>query len=240
MTTSHTAIRNWHPIEEAIIEHIDRYGLSTAIAAHAAGVKGLQSPMIAAQRLEALVRHGDLQHQPMPLPVTAYALSPRSRSRLGRSVDSRSGTAPSTRVLTERYAVLAFCCLQANQRIKLTPVELQQRFADLYRPGRAHRYYFTREGKRPRLGFLRVDSGSFGRWDRIAASFADDLRHHLSMALVRRLLDEQSFELTLITALPIKAQRIEQLMAQYRSVLPAPVRIVAIPELVNFIRPAPD
>lgn len=240
MTTSHTAIRNWHPIEEAIIEHIDRYGLSTVIAAHAAGVKGMNSPVIAAQRLEALMRRGDLQHQPLPLPVTAYALSPRSRSRLGRSEDSRSSTAPSTRVLTERYAVLAFCCLQAQQRMKLTPQELQQRFADLYRPGRAHRYYFTREGERPRLGFLRVDSGSFGRWDRIAASFADDLRHHLSMALVRRLLDEQSFELTLITALPIKAQRIEQLMAQYRSVLPAPVRIVAIPELVNFIRPAPD
>lgn len=240
MTASPATIRNWHPIEEAIIEHIDRYGLSTAAAAHAAGVKGMDSPLIAAQRLEALVRRGDLQCQPLPVPEKGYSLSPKSLMRLGRKVDSRYGSATSSRLLTERYAVLAFCCLQAQQRIKLTPAELQLRFADLYRPGRAHRYYFTREGKRPRLGFLRIDSGSFGRWDRIAASFADDLRHHLSIALVRSLLDDDSFELTLITALPVKARRIEQLMAQYQSALPTPVRVVAIPELVNFIRPAPD
>lgn len=240
MNTTPTTLRNWHPIEEAIIEHVDRYGMTTPAAASAAGVKGMDSIEIAEQRLQALTRRGDLIAQILPVASTAYMLSPSSHERLGRANADRFRKPPSVRLVSERFAFLAFCCLQDRRRTKLTPAELQQRFADLYRHGSAHHYYCTRETDQPRLGFLRIDAGNFGRWDRIVAKVSEDLHDHLRFPLVRSLLAEDAFEVTVITSLSMKAQRIEDVMEERRDVFPVPLRCLALPELVNFIRPAPD
>jgi hypothetical protein len=110
----------------------------------------------------------------------------------------------------------------------------------LYRPARADHYYLTHEYTTPCLGFLRIDCGNVGRWDRIIAKASDDLRTHLSIPLVRTLLDAQAFELTIITPLPQKARHIQAAMEERRGALPVPVRCVAMPELINLIRPSPD
>ncbi len=240
METNRPSSRDWHPIEEAIVEHIDRYGLTTPAAAHAAGVKGMNTLAIAEERLNALVRRGDLIAEPLPSTATGFVLSPVAQQRRGREITDRSGKPLSQRMVVERFAFLSFCCLHENRRTKLTHAELRERFADLYRPGSAHHYYVTTEDETPRLGFLRVDIGSYGRWDRIIAKVSEDLRHHLSHALVRTLLEQQAFELTLITPLPEKARRVQEAMAALQNVFPIPVRSIAVPELVNFIRPAPD
>lgn len=240
MSNTKNSLRDWHPIEEAIIEHIDRYGMTTPEAACVAGVKGMNDPQVAEARLQALTRRGDLVIQTLPGNCITYTLSLQSRNRLGQQAAERLSRPPSLRLLAERFAFLTFSCLQDQRRSKLTPVELKERFADLYRHGSAHHFYLTREFGPPRLGFLRIDVGSYGRWDRIVAKASDDLRTHLSMALVRKLLDEDAFELTVITALPTKAQRIKEALAERRDALPVPTRCIAMPELVNFIRPAPD
>jgi hypothetical protein len=54
------------------------------------------------------------------------------------------------------------------------------------------------------------------------------------------LLDAQAFELTLITPLSQKAHHVQIAMEERRGVLPVPVRCIAMPELINLIRPSPD
>jgi hypothetical protein len=240
MNNAQDSLRNWHPIEEAIIEHVDRYGITTPKAAWAAGVRGMNNLQVAEARLHALTRRGDLVTLSLPGNCVTYTLSLQSRQRLGQQAAERLSRPPSLRLLAERFAFLTFSCLQDQRRSKLTPVELKERFADLYRHGSAHHFYLTREFGPPRLGFLRIDVGSYGRWDRIIAKASGDLRTHLSMTLVRKLIDEGAFELTVLTALPTKAQKIEQALTERRDALPVPTRCIAIPELVNFIRPAPD
>jgi hypothetical protein len=144
------------------------------------------------------------------------------------------------RATITRYAFLAFCCLQGATRLKLTREDQQQRFAELYRPARAEHYYLTHEYAKPCLGFLRIDCGNVGRWDRIIAKVSDDLRSHLSLPFVRTLLDSQAFELTIITPLSQKARHIQTAMNDRRGALPVPVRCLAMPELINLIRPSPD
>lgn len=240
MTNIPTEAREWHPIELAIIRHIDRYGLTTPDAACAAGIRGMTSVDVAEQRLKALVRRGDLIRKPLAVGMKQFVLSQRSLTKLGNASANAQAKPDSMRATITRYAFLAFCCLQGTARLKLTREDLQQRFADLYRPARADHYYLTHEYTTPCLGFLRIDCGNVGRWDRIIAKASDDLRTHLSIPLVRTLLDAQAFELTIITPLPQKAGHIQAAMEERRGALPVPVRCVAMPELINLIRPSPD
>ncbi len=233
-------MRTWHPIELAIIGHIERYGLTTPEAAYAAGIRGMTSVKVATQRLKALVRQGDLIQQPLAVGMKQFVLSQQARSKLGRTDATREGKLDSMRTIITRYAFLAFCCLQETSRLKLTRQELQQRFSDLYRPGTMDHYYLTHEYATPCLGLLRIDCGNVGRWDRIVAKVSDDLRTHLSLPIVRSLLEAQSFELTIITPLPQKARHVQTEMDKRRGALPVPVRCVAMPELINLIRPSPD
>jgi hypothetical protein len=101
-------------------------------------------------------------------------------------------------------------------------------------------YYLSNSGATPRLGFLRVDVGHHGRWDRIIAKVSDDIRWHLSLPVITELLRNDAFEISVITALPDQAHRIHEALSLQQEVLPIPVHCVAMPELVNLIRPAPD
>lgn len=236
----HTESRKWHPIELAIIRHIHRYGLTTPEAACAAGIRGMSSGEVAEQRLKALVRRGDLIRKPLAVGMKQFVLSQQGLAKLGHTTDSGRDKPDSMRTTITRYAFLAFCCLQGTPRLKLNHEDLQQRFPDLYRPASADHYYLTHEYATPCLGFLRIDCGNVGRWDRIVAKVSDDLRNHLSLPIVRTLLDSQSFELTIITPLPQKACQVQAEMDKRQAALPVPVRCVAMPELINLIRPSPD
>jgi hypothetical protein len=240
MNSLQQASRNWHPIETAIIQHVERYGITTPEAAQAAEVKGMTTVPIARQRLSALVKRGELASRPLAANSTCYLLSPAARKRLGHPVTERSGRPLSPRAIAERFAFLAFCCLREKPRTKLTAAEIKTRFTDLYRPGADSHYYVATEDDHPRLGFLRVDFGNHGRWDRIVAKVSDDLRKLFSIPLIRALLEQQAFEVTIVTSLPAKARRVEAAMADRRDVFPVPVFGVPVPELINLIRPAPD
>lgn len=231
--------REWHPIELAIIRHIDRYGLTTPEAAYAAGIRGMTSVDIAEQRLNALVRRGDLIRRPLAVGIEHFVLAEQSLAKLGHAPAIAQAKPDSMRATISRYAFLMFCCLQGTARLKLTREDLQQRFTDLYRRARADHYYLTHEYANPCLGFLRIDCGNVGRWDRIIAKASDDLRTHLSIPLVRTLIDARAFELTIITPLPRKARHIQAAMDERRGAFPVPVRCVAMPELINLIRPSP-
>lgn len=232
--------RTWHPIEEAIIRHIDRYGLTTPQAAYAAEIKGMTTVEIAMQRLMALVKSGELVCQPLTPHMRCFVLSSMALERLGRPVEPHGIQPLSAKTIAEQFAFLSFCHLREAQHMKLTHQELQSRFADLYRPGNARHYYVTTGTGQPRLGFLRIDTAGFGRWDRIIAKASRDLRSLLQFHTIRQLLEQQAFEMTIITSLPQKAHRIDEEMESRRRVFTVPVNCLAMPEMIDLIRPVPD
>lgn len=238
MNNSQSTERKWHPIEHAIMLHIDRYGMTTPAAAVGAGVRGMTTELIALKRLEALVRRQHIIKHALAPGNTCYSLSEVARTRLGRNPAMREKP-PSPRLLFERFAFLSFCCLSHQKSTKLTHAEMSQRFPDLYRPAMAHHYYVSTDHRHSRLGFLRVDGGNSGRWDRVASKLAQDVHHHLNFDLVRTLLEQDAFEFTVVTPLAEKAISIQEAMMQRRDAFPVPVHCVSMPELVNLIRPSP-
>jgi len=229
-----------HPIEAAIIAHIARYGVTTAEALLAVEMKGVQEIKQAEERLRAMVRKGDLvEHRQLPdepcftfssqAHMEAKACGFPSALRI-RSLDS----------LARAYALLAFCCLGPQQRKLLTTTELAAHVSGLRQPAQRRSYYLSREDNQLRLGFIRVDAGGHGRWDRIAHKACDDMRKHLAIASLRPLIDKHEFEICVLTALPDKTKKIETLLAEQQKQLPVAYRVVSVPQLINFLRPRPD
>ena len=110
----------------------------------------------------------------------------------------------------KNYAMLAFCCLGTRRRQRLSPADFNRCFPDLSRPGLPMNYYVDTSQSKPRLGFVRVDAGGRGRWDRVLAKCQNDAEAHYADSGFRQFIDCQAFEITLITALPQKARRLAE------------------------------
>jgi hypothetical protein len=98
-------------------------------------------------------------------------------------------------------------------------------------------YYVDTSHSQPRLGFVRVDAGGRGRWDRVLAKCRSDLEAHCTVSGFRKFIDRQAFEITLITALPQKARRLAESMSSLRDARVSMIKVVAMPELLNLIAP---
>ena len=233
--------RPWHPIELAILEHFQRYELLSPEDAVLAGIKGMTSAEVAAHRLAAMEKRRLIQKAPLNTRSTCYLLSPGAISPSeDADVDGKGrNRLLSAQSLLRRYAMLKFCLQGAPQRRKLTPEEFQSRLADMYRAAHAHHYYVTLDDLQPRIGFLRVDLGGRGRWDRIVAKARGDMHRHLQLPLVQQLLAKQAFEVAVVTSTQEKARRIHEALQAKLTELPVPAHCEAIPELGDVIRPSP-
>jgi hypothetical protein len=232
--------RPWHPIEAAIVAHVARYGVTTAAALFALGLKGVKDHEQACERLSALVRKGDLVRHQVAADEACFSLSTAAVARtkeLGVQAPVEVRSADS---LTRAYALLAACCLQQEKRKLLTNTELTAHFPDLRSDSQLTRYYLSREAEQIRLGFVRIDRGGRGRWDRIVRKACDDMRKHLSVLSLRPMIGKQQFEICIVTALPCKAKKIDALLREQQKLLNVPYRVISIPRLINFIRPPPD
>ncbi len=229
-----------HPIEVAIIAHIARYGVTTAAALVAVEMKGVQDLKQAQDRLCAMVRKGGLvEHRQLP-GEPCFTLSSQAHMEVKVSGFPSALRIRSLDSLARAYALLAFCCLEPQQRKLLTTTELAAHVSGLGQPAQRRSYYLSREDNQLRLGFIRVDAGGHGRWDRIAHKACDDMRKHLAMASLCPLIDKHEFEICVITALPDKAKNIDALLSEHQKQLPVACRVVSIPHLINFLRPRPD
>jgi len=232
--------RPWHPIEAAIVTHVARYGIATGAALFAAGMKGVQDTKQASDRLSALVRRGDLVRHLLPTGDDGFTLSPvgsEKTKRLGFESPIEVQTPDS---LMRAYALMSVCCHQDEQKKLLTPAELTKIFPGLEQRSQQASYYLVREAGQVKLGFVRIDRGGRGRWDRIAHKACDDMRKHLSIHSLHPLIARSQFEICVVTALPSKAARIAELLKAKQPLLHVPFRVIAIPNLINFIRPLPD
>ena len=138
------------------------------------------------------------------------------------------------------YALLHHCCLGTVKRRRLTANDLQSHLPELHRPGVPLNYYINVDASLPRLGFVRVDVGGRGRWDRVLAKCQEDLRLHWSHTGCREFIRRDLFEVTVITALPQKAARLQRTLTELDDPRTNLIRVSACPELINLIAPPPS
>lgn len=232
--------RPWHPIEAAIALHVARYGVTTAAALCALGMKGVKDTKQADDRLSALARRGDLVRHKQLVNEDCYSLSPAAVARTKVLGFSSPSEVRSSHSLIRSYALLAVCCLQDERRKLLTNAELTTHFPDLRSLGPQASYYLAREAEQIRLGYVRIDRGGHGRWDRITRKASDDMRKHLSIRSLLPMIARRQFEICVVTALPCKAKKIDELLSAHQTLLNVPYRVISIPSLINFIRPLPE
>jgi hypothetical protein len=234
------AIRDFTPLTQAIVEHVLRYRLSVPSAILRLMDRidpGIKDPTIP---LHQLVHSKYLGMDVLCGQESYLFLTPKGAHACGQSlptVEERwCGPIPE-RAKIINYAILACCCLSDTTRQRLTLGEFRQHFPQLLRPGLTMNYYVDASGDRPRLGFVRVDMGGHGRWDRILAKCCDDWRAHEAHAGFRSLIDRGEFEISIVTALEQKADRLRHALSAHKQKMV--VRICAVRRLLDLIAPEP-
>ena len=142
---------------------------------------------------------------------------------------------PSKRSRIASLAAINLCHFQGMQRELLTADEFKLHFPDLYRPQHDRRYFLEHGCEAPRLGFLRIDHGSHGRWSRIIDKARRDFDRHRQDPSFADLIGNRWFEVHIVTSTKRKAIRIEQAIRQTRRRSDETIRVTAIPELLPFI-----
>lgn len=172
---------------------------------------------------------------PQPNRYRYYHLTAKAANLLGEHPSSARPLKDEPKC--RAYAVLAFCCFGEPQREKLTPHEYREMFPELDRKGERINYYIDAQGPQKRLGYIRVDYGGYGRWDRLIASCQDDIRKRCDNRAFRQLVLEGGFVICVITALEQKAARLRAALEDAR--LPAEIKVHVVPDLLEMIAPGP-
>ena len=143
----------------------------------------------------------------------------------------------SEREFVTAMATLRLCCSDDERpREKLLSEDFSTCFPGIEVDRQNRENYYLREG---RIGYLRVDLGGRGRWDRIAAYCARDLARHETKAAFAPLMRDGYFEMTIVTCTPQKARRLRQLLARRPLHDVVAVDVVVFPELLNLVSPPP-
>ena len=98
-------------------------------------------------------------------------------------------------------------------------------------------YYVDLSQDQPKLGFLRVDTGGHGRWDRVVSKALDDMRKHRLEPAFARFIKRNALEIRVVTALPQKADRICRALTDKSTSLTRSIQVSVVPELLNLIAP---
>ena len=229
--------RPWHPIEWAILLHVARYGITSPQALAQFHVKGVKTIEQAKHRLTALKRRRDLIGHPLDEIETYYSLSPAASKRLQQAGHDVPAPITSLRRFAQQTAMLQLCCQQPGQMQPLTPTEIRQHLPMLNAQRQWTAYYLSTVSNQRRIGLLRVDSFSSGRWDRLAHKVHADREQHAMLGDFKSTIDAQQFEITVVTALPEKATRIEEFLNRQDSNFGIDCRVLAMPELLRFVMP---
>ena len=227
----------------AVLEHLARYRMTVLSAVQQMPDFKRIGRKRTAAFLHELCRSRELDHAPLYRNCRYFFLGRRGFDRvageLPPSVNADRHGPLSERAKIKNYAILAFCCLSGCRRQRLTPADFDNCFPNLRRPGLSMNYYVDTSGPQPRLGFIRVDTGGRGRWDRVVAKCLHDVETHYAEPSFRCFITRQAFEITLITPLPHKARRMAETVSALRDSRVNLIKISAIPELLNLIAPPP-
>ena len=242
MSANNQPFPHW---QRQLLEHVARYRMTTLRAAAASAFRSTTPIPIARQRLSDLVGAGLLGEAPIYRKQRYYYLMSRGVDLLtetGADQASSSESRPAYGPLSEQakiraYAMLAFCCLSGEKGGRLTRDQFEREMPNLYRPGMPMSYYVARRSDQTVLGFLRVDSGGHGRWDRVVRKVRQDIESHWQHSGFRALIQNETFEIAVVTAMPVKCERIRRALADAKKLRPVPLRIVAVPKLIHLLSP---
>lgn len=223
-----------------ILQHVARYRLTTAKGLRQALPAHCPTRRNAERKLTRLVKEGLLDFAPLMRHEPYVFLTTRGVEGLG-GMSVSPGQAFAELPKLRCFAWLAFCCLGATQRERLLPSELGGAFPELNRPGVPLSFYRTRaeSDAEASYGFARIDTCGHGRWDRIVATAIQDIRQLAPLPTAKRLISEQRFEYSLITALPQKARRVREALSQHAEPRALRLHVVALPLLLPLIAPDP-
>jgi hypothetical protein len=226
--------------DTAILRHIARYRLTVPEVVARLPESRQNTAAELDARLRRLEEFGFIASTWLYAQRKCFILTPKGTIRVRGSVADRDPHAPfSEATKIRRFAALTFCCLTSILRQRLTAAELADQVAGVNDSDADTPYYVTLDESPTRMGFLRVDLGGHGRWDRILTKCQQDVRDHANDPTWLPWIASNRFEVTLVTALPHKAERLHHALSQQEHPPPIPVRITAIPELLYLIAPPP-
>ena len=140
-----------------------------------------------------------------------FFLQPLAAGQLGSPKKLDTGPVIAT-VKIQAYATLYFCCLAGDYKPKIPTNVFQTRFARLYRSGPKINYYT--DG--PNIGYIRVETAASLTGDvfRLIERCRRDINKRTSSSKkngsqFKELLEAGRFKVTVLTAFPQKAQRVQ-------------------------------
>ena len=224
--------------ELSVLKLTSQFGLCVLEAA--AGLSEVCGPSATAQQrlLDRLVRWQLLTQCWLYPGRRCYVLTFAGQQRVSGAGQRRLQVDRplSSETKLRRFAMLSFCCLGKVPRRPVTPChedETRLQADDIPLSGN----YYVQNGEKDIYGFLRVDMGGAGRWDRIVAKCTNDARRIVAASTLKPYTASGLFEITLATATQQKAERLQRAFCENPAELP--VRIAIIPELFHLQAPRP-
>lgn len=217
-------------LQHALLEHIGRYRIGVTRFCCSA-LQGRFAELTRQATKKALRELCDgaglLQREQLLDPSHCYTLS--TTNSQARQLSERG--------VATAMAMVSFCCGDPQRRRqKLLPSELAGHFPDLViDESCSENYYLAKD----RLGYLRVDLGGHGRWDRVIEYCTRDILRHEARPKLAKLMQDGFMEFTVATATHQKARRLRQAMLR-RPLHPyVRTQVVVVPELLYLIAPPP-
>lgn len=217
------------------LQHVARYRLTTPEAARTVASLRLKTNANALAFLRRLVAGGWLGEAPLDRHGSYFYLTERGAREVYRDTElSLRHAGPLSETAKARaVALLAFCRLTGANRERLRPDELRRVVPGFDPAGSASTFYAERSETARKIGCARVDVGGVGRWDRILATLAADLRTFAADPALRPLIAGAGFEVTLVTATREKADRMRSTLLE--TATPSiPVHVVTVPRLLTL------
>jgi len=215
-----------------VLDHVERFTITTADCLQKACFSGERISDVK-RWLRSLARRNLLASQELFGPEElCYHLGKCGVKKLGKYKQS-AGHLP-VESLISAYGCLAFCTLLpvGTRRDKPTDAELKTIFSDSPRlPANWSQYYISGPEGREKLGYLRVDAG--GSYRNLVRNAVADVRKRHSLAPIRELIADGSFEMGLVTSTPEKKKLIENMAAEVD--FPVPLVVEAHPKLLLLL-----
>lgn len=212
-----------------IFEHVARYRLTTR--------EVLQRLFFPDSELNAVTKvtsrlcdHEYLVRHELT-PPRCYFTPGRAVARL-LGISQKCARPLGPQALFREYATLAFCCLSAEHRQRLTVRDMSKRFAPLLEGGGdSSHFYLDNDGEVTSLAYIRVDGG--GTADHVVRKCRQDVDSRYVRPAWRQLIDGGRFMLAIVTASEPKADEIKRSLS--KQVWPVRFRMEVIPDLMQLM-----
>ncbi len=213
--------------DEAILDHLRRYRITTIEALHRLFWGPTTTPNAVSQvlaRLGAYVRGVDVGNR------SFYQLTPEAARESGEDEDFAKF--PGATSLARHYAMLEYCCLGDVRREHITARELRENFPSCDGRGIARNAYFHTFEAPAKMGWLEVDCGNHAatRAKKCRKQFAK--RYEAEGLRFRQLADAGQFGIALVTSSAGKKQALERALAKLD---PFPIAIHISPTLRELL-----